>query len=304
MSHETLEAKQLSKSQTNANHALRIEATRAALEFAAKALPYGAGNMATDISKSGGLSVSKTAQAHEEWQYDKSNPATGRVAYKNPIANVQRIADAATKYGAGNCIDCAAVTFSYLCGLAAKAAPRNSSNNGVYSTTPSKNIEDEMFVAQISRVATIDHKHHYVVIGDWKNDPNNSYIVDSWFPSAQVGLRFSEATGLKDVSDLSIKKPYTATAYNWMGKKPKKLGDIKQLEIGSFEHKPAPRGLLGALKLILEQEYYQTERMTKPSATHSENPDFVRRDMYADDPAGGEAAVRRALIRWKLLGKR
>lgn len=301
---EKYRAVQLRNSQATANHKLRIEATKAALQFATKALPYGAGNIAADISKSGGLSVPKNAQAQEEWLYDRKKGMKSRKKYKDPIANVQRIADAAAKYGAGNCVDNAAVTFTFLCGLAQKAAPNNSFNNGVSSITPSSEIEDEMYAAQISRVATKDRIHHYTVIGDWKNDPENSYIVDSWYPNAQVGLKFSDAVSLKDVYDLTIKKPYSATVYNVMGEKPKKLHDIKQPEIGTFPDKPAPRGLLAAMKATLEHDYYETTRRTLPLTEMSKAPEFVARDMYANDPAGADASIRRAMIRWKLLGKR
>lgn len=278
-------SKELRFSQRHANHPLRIKATEAALKFTITALPYGAGNIAGDIFSSGGLSIAKTAMVHEAWGND----------YKH-IWNVKKIARAAAKFGAGNCIENAAVTFSYLCSLAQKGFEElKGFPNSSVSFSPPKSMEEEMYNAEISRVMTKIRDHHYVVIGDWRNDPENSYVVDSWVPSAEIGLKFSEVDNLKDIIPLTTKKAFSINALNVTGDKAKDMGPLTAPTLGEFEPATHSKVLLDHFAKHNDHIYYQGGRRKFPDAPV--HPMVFRETLYPD----GLVSLKKAMVKWSFF---
>ncbi|MPY24374.1 hypothetical protein [Shewanella sp. YLB-07] len=285
-------------SQQKANIGCRIQATEDALLYATQALPYGASNLQVDFIKSAGQCVGRVADAHLSWNKEKVwNEEKHQHEYRSrrhAMANTQRIADAAVKYGAGNCVDNAALTFTFLCDLSRQASRSFKWNSSLYQQQASI-VAEEMFNASIARVCTTDRLHHYVIIGDWINDPHNSFIVDSWVPISKIGLRFSEVKDFKDVMVLAKKAPFSSTVNSRHGSRFITNPDEMTAPITGVltRSKPAkPKGMK-VMHDMLKGVWGITERETDPSVKYR----TIKRAMHAD----GDDGLNDALSCWEAL---
>ncbi|MHA1066761.1 hypothetical protein ACR9GP_23050 [Enterobacter ludwigii] len=271
------------KSQARACHALRVEATRLALTFATEVLPFGAGNLEVDIFNSGGMSVPLTANAHDALKKKRKKSKSSEVD------DLQDIADSAAKYGAGNCRDNAAVTFSFLCGLANKVSSDERNNSWIHHAKATS-VNQEMFNAKISHVATTDNLHHYVIIGDWENDPENSYVVDSWLPLADVGLLYSEICDFKNIHTVTVKEPFNDRVST--GRLTSRTYHAP--EKGDYPAQRHSKELLLYLSGTLQHVYSNKERKKIPSAPEHEK---IMRDIHKNEN------LNRTSLKWRFFTK-